>query len=744
MQQILQNLGTGETDLVDVPAPPETPGRVLIRTTRSLVSLGTERMLVQFGQANLLQKARQQPEKVRQVLDKVRADGLLPTLDAVFKRLDDPLPLGYCNVGVVIADGGGSWLAEVEGGRTNGSRDARRRTGRFRPGDRVVSNGPHAEIVSVPENLIARILDNVSDEEATFAVVGSIALQGIRLLNPTLGETVVVVGLGLIGQIGAQLLRANGCRVIGIDFDQAKLNIAASQGITTINPATGADPVQVVQSLTRGIGADGVLITASSKAEEVMSQCARMSRKRGRIVLVGVVPLNLSRADFYEKELSFQVSCSYGPGRYDPDYEQRGIDYPLPFVRWTEQRNFEAVLGAISSGAIDVKPLITEVVDLADYQKIYGKIGESGSIASILRYPDAADAPQSHRQVVAVSQSQFDGGKGVIAVVGAGNFAKMTLLPALKKAGAQLKYIVSSAGVSGTSLAKKYGIAASTTNCEEVVLPDAEVNAVVITTRHNLHGPMAIAALEAGKHVFVEKPLCLTREEMAALEESLAREMTRKGQGDGDERRSNPTLTVGFNRRFSPLAQKMKTLLGQAPSPINVVATMNAGFIPPNVWVHDLAVGGGRIVGEACHFIDFITFLTGSLVSEVCMSALGTNPPVNTDTASILLKYENGSLGVVNYFSNGSKAYSKERVEVYSDNRTLVLDNFRRLDGYGFKGFSKMKSGLDKGHTEQFRLWNERLRTGGAPLIAAAEIFNTTKASFAALESLQTGEWVKV
>lgn len=692
-------------------------------------------MLVEFGQANLLQKARQQPEKVRQVLDKIRADGLLPTMDAVFKRLDEPLPLGYCNAGVVLGEPGKKDGDEsLEAAAVVSPRSRATANRRFRPGERVVSNGPHAEVVAVPENLVARIPENVTDEEATFAVIGSIALQGIRLLSPTFGETVVVLGLGLIGQIAAQLLRANGCRVVGVDFDQSKLDVASALGVTTVNPRTGADPVAAVQAFTRDIGADGVMITASSKAEEVMSQCAKMSRKRGRIVLVGVVPLNLNRADFYEKELSFQVSCSYGPGRYDPNYEQRGIDYPLPYVRWTEQRNFEAVLEAISSGALNVKPLITEVVDLADYQKIYGNIGASRSIASILRYPELPADAQAGR-VVTVNEQRFAAGRGVIAVVGAGNFAKMTLLPALKKAGAQLKYIVSLGGVTGTSLAKKYGIACSTTSFDDEVLPDPEVDSVVITTRHDLHGPMAIAALKAGKRVLVEKPLCLHREELGAIR-ALVTGAGAKEQG--------VQLTVGFNRRFSAHAKQMKELLGESPAPVTIVATMNAGFIPPEVWVHDLRIGGGRIIGEACHFIDFITFLAGSLVSEVCMTALGSHPSPNTDTASILLKYENGSVGVVNYFANGSKAYSKERVEVYSQNRTLVLDNFRQLNGYGFKGFSKLKTGQDKGHAEQFRVWNERLRHGGEPLIPLEEIFNTTEASFAAVESLQSGAWVAV
>jgi predicted dehydrogenase/threonine dehydrogenase-like Zn-dependent dehydrogenase len=737
LKQILQNLSTGLTSLEEIPAPGADPARILIRTRASLVSLGTERMLVEFGKANLIQKARQQPEKVKQVLEKIRADGLLPTVEAVFKKLDQPLPLGYCNAGVVISAG------DEEAGQTSriGQRpsfEAASANARFRLGDRVVSNGPHAEIVSVPPNLVARIPDNVSFEQASFAVIGAIGLQGIRLLQPTFGETVVVVGLGLVGQLTAQLLKAHGCRVIGLDFDQNKVELAASKGILAVNSATAGDPVTLVHAHTGEIGADAVIITATTKTSDVISQSARMTRKRGRIVLVGVVGLDLNRSDFYEKELTFQVSCSYGPGRYDANYEQYGADYPLPYVRWTENRNLQAVLEAISSGALDVDCLITERVALEDYDRIYGRMGTmdgSRSIASILLYPEIADSAASDR-IVRFRETNFAGSKGVLAIIGAGNFTRMALLPALRQThiDRQIKYIVSSSGVTGTALAKKYGIARSTTSYGQV-LADPEVDAVVITTRHNLHAKMTLEAVEAGKHVFVEKPLCLSRAELLALQERFQSHPPSSGM---------PTLTVGFNRRFSTYSRKMKDLLGTDSGPVSVVATMNSGFIPADSWVHDLEIGGGRIVGEACHLIDLITYLTGSRVTKVCMAAAGENPSANTDTATILLKYADGSIGGVNYFSNGSKAYSKERVEVYSRNRTLVLDNFRLLNGFGFKGFKKMKTRQDKGHVEQFRLWSERIQTGGAPLISLEEIFNTTEASLAALESLQTGQWVRV
>jgi predicted dehydrogenase len=440
--------------------------------------------------------------------------------------------------------------------------------------------------------------------------------------------------------------------------------------------------------------------------------------------LVGVIGLNLSRAEFYEKELSFQVSCSYGPGRYDENYENRGNDYPLPFVRWTEKRNFAAVLNAISAGNLKVDEMITEVIPLDDYLKIYGEIGSSKSIASILKYNELEVHPKN---TIQLKEANYSGNKGVIAIVGAGNFTKMTMLPALKGTGAHNKYIASKGGVTGTAMAKKYGFSHSTTNVDEV-LKDDEVDLVLITTRHNLHASMTIKALQANKHVFVEKPLAIKKEELELVIEA--------------QQKSGKTVMVGFNRRFSPHAEKMKSLLGSAQ--MNVIATMNAGNIPANVWVHDMQVGGGRIIGEACHFIDLITYLTGSKVKAVCMNAMGINPEENTDNATILLQYENGSTGVINYFSNGSKSYSKERVEVYSQDRTLVMDNFRKTEGFGFKGFSKLKTKLDKGHKNQFDKLISQTKNGGTALIPFEEIVNTSKASIAAIESLKNKQWIEL
>jgi predicted dehydrogenase/threonine dehydrogenase-like Zn-dependent dehydrogenase len=706
MKQIVQDLKNGDTILEEVPAPIVKQGQVLIQTTRSLVSLGTERMLVEFGKANFFQKALQQPDKVKEVINKVKTDGLKPTVNAVFNKLGQPLPLGYCNVGRIIAVGKG-----VED---------------FKVGDRVASNGPHAEYVSIPKNLVAKIPDNVADDEASFTVIGAIGLQGVRLVNPTFGETVVVIGLGLIGLITAQILKANGCQVIGFDYDSQKVAIAKSFGVEAVNPGEGSDQVAFVTSFTDGVGADAVIITASNKSNEIISQSARMSRKRGKIVLVGVIGLDISRADFYEKELTFQVSCSYGPGRYDEVYEQKGQDYPLPFVRWTEKRNFEAVLQAISSGTIQVNPLITEKIDLDDYQKIYGNMGSGKSIASILVYPEKTIDPI---RTISLTTNKFPGGKGTIGIIGAGNFTSAMILPSLKRISARLKVISSSGGLSGTTLAKKFGIAQSTTD-NQTIFKDKDVDLVMITTRHSSHASMVKEALNSSKHVFVEKPLALNNEELDEVIEAYTN--------------SGLTVSVGFNRRFAPLAIEMKKALGTGNTPMNIIATMNAGFIPQNVWVHDMEVGGGRIIGEACHFIDLCTYMAGSKVISVCMNAMGTNPEENTDNATILLKYENGTNAVINYFSNGSKAYSKERLEIYHQERTLVMDNWRKLKGYGFKKFSNASSSQDKGHQNQFNLLLKSILEGGESIIPFDEIVNTTKASFAAIESLKSGIWVNI
>ena len=705
MKQIIQDLKSGKTILENIPSPNIKQGHVLIQTKNTLVSLGTEKMLVNFGKASYFDKARQQPEKVKQVLNKIKTDGLRPTLETVFRKLNEPLPLGYCNSGIVIGVGKG--------------------VKEFNVGDRVVSNGNHAEVVNVPENLVAKIPDNVSFEDASFTIVGAIGLQGVRLINPTFGETIVVTGLGLIGLITAQILKANGCNVIGIDFDKEKLELASSWGITAINAAEN-DVVKTVETLTNNHGADGVLITASAQTDSIISESAQMCRKRGRVVLVGVVGLNINRSDFYDKEISFQVSCSYGPGRYESNYEEKGLDYPIGFVRWTEKRNFEAILGALSTKSLKVSELITERVELKDYNKIYDNLSKKGAIASIINYSSTLDEVLSSR--VEITTNLSSPSSGFIGIIGAGNFTSSMIVPTLSKLGANIRYIASSKGLSGTLLAKKYGIGFSTTDYSEI-LNDSTTDSIIITTRHNQHAKQVLEGLNAEKHVFVEKPLALNIEDLNNILDC--------------KQKTDKTVTVGFNRRFSPFSQSAKQALGSDPGPINVIATMNAGEIPLEHWVQDMEQGGGRIIGEACHYIDLISYFTSSKVKSILLAANGASPLENTDNASILLKYDNGSLGVINYFSNGSKSYPKERIEIFQSGKNIIIDNFKQIQFFGFsnKGFKKTQ---DKGHSNQFKNWLNMIQKGGEPIIPFDSIYNTSKASILCIESLKTNSWVDV
>lgn len=715
MKQVLQNLRDGLTTVSEVPAPGASRGAVLIQTRASLISAGTERMLVEFGKASLLGKAKAQPEKVKQVLDKIKTDGLLPTLEAVFNRLDEPLPLGYCNAGVV--------LEAIPGGQG----------GDFRPGERVVSNGPHAEIVTVPRNLCVKIPDGVTDEQAAFSVLSSVGLQGIRLLNPTLGERFVVFGLGLIGLVTVQLLRAHGCQVLGVDMHPGRLALAEKFGAHPVNAAEGGDQLAAVNAWSNGAGADGVLITASAKHDDIVHQAALMCRKRGRIVLVGVADLNLRRADFYDKELTFQVSCSYGPGRYDEKYEQGGQDYPPAYVRWTEQRNFEAVLDMMASGRLCVDELITHRFQLGDAVAAYEAVqNDPQSLGIILQYPaavsrencipacsllPASDSRASDRQPSPPSPT-------VVGVIGAGNFSKMILLPALAKTPARIKYVCDLGGVAAAHLTRKFQAEHATTDYQ-LILKDPAVHAVLIAVGHSLHARLVCECLRAGKQVFVEKPLALNVEEVGQIIEAY------RGPGTGV---CAPLLMVGFNRRFSPHVVRMKQLLAGRSEPLAMSMTMNAGFIPREHWVHDPVRGGGRIVGEACHCIDLMVHLSGSRVKTVSAHMMREGIAVREDKMAISLGFEDGSVGTVNYFANGSKAYPKEQIEVFSEGRVLRLDNFRKLVGYGFKGFRRFSTWRqDKGHGAEFAAFVDRVAHGGPPLVAIEDLVNVTLASFAAM-----------
>jgi predicted dehydrogenase len=710
MKQVVQNLRSGVTELVDAPAPLVAAGHLLIATRASLISAGTERSLVEFGKASLVSKARQNPERVRQVLDKIKVDGLLPTLEAVFAKLDAPLPLGYCNAGIVVEVGRG-----VEG---------------FAVGDRVASNGPHASVINQPTQLAAAIPDGVSFDEACFTPLAAIALQGVRLVAPQLGETVAVIGLGLVGLIAVQLLRANGCRVIAIDLDERRLALAAEFGAIEIRATS--DVAAAIAALTAGQGVDAVLIAAAAKEDSIIHQAAEISRKRGRIVLVGAVNMQLNRADFYEKELTFQVSCSYGPGRYDAAYEEQGHDYPLAFVRWTEQRNFAAVLELMAAGKLDVRSLVTSRISHAEAARAYEALSNDRSqLGIVFQYPDDAAGMERVIRITERAQQQAKGlaaegrtaaCKPVVGVIGAGNFTLRALLPALTKAGAHLAAIASAGGLSATHAARKFGIARATSDYR-TLLADPDINTVFIATRHNSHARMVVEALDAGKHVFVEKPLAIDDEQLAQVRAAYERIAAA-----GDARQ----LMVGFNRRFAPDIVKMKQLLADRRGAACATILVNAGHVPADQWAQDRAVGGGRMIGEGCHWIDLLRFLVGAPITNV-QSTMIDRGETRDDHATVSLGFADGSIGTLHYFANGHRSFPKERIEVFADGRVLQLDNFRVLRGFGWPGFRKLHHFRQaKGHEEEVAALLARIVQGGPPLIAADELWNVTEASFEA------------
>lgn len=713
MKQILQNLSNGKTTLVDVPCPKGNKGSLLIVSRYTLVSAGTDRMLVDFGKANILDKARQQPDKVKMVLDKIKTDGLLPTIDTVRSKLDQPLPLGYCNAGVVLESG-------VDG---------------FSIGDRVVSNGNHAEVVRVPQNLCAKIPAEVDDESAAFTVLAAIGLQGIRLIEPTLGEAIVVSGLGLIGLMTVQILRANGCRVLGVDYDSARCEMARQFGAETVDLSKCEDPIAVAHAFSRGRGMDAVVIAAATQSDEVMHQAAEMCRKRGRIVLVGVVGLNLRRDDFFKKEITFQVSASYGPGRYDSLYEEKGQDYPVGFVRWTEQRNFEAVLDMMAVGTLNIKPLISHRFSIGDAVEAYGLLGDSSALGILLEYPQQQEIIL-RRSVITLdvsADSAYSSADPVVGFIGAGNYASRILIPAFKEAGAKLDTLVTSGGISGVHHGNKAGFVTAATDLDAIWRNDA-INAVAIVTQHDAHAAQVISAIESGKHIFVEKPLALKLDEIDAIDTAFQRM---------NKERSEPLcLMVGFNRRFAPHVMKMKSLLENKHEPKVIVITVNAGAIPKEHWTQDPEVGGGRIIGEGCHFIDLMCFLVGHAITGHQSLMMGDAPgvEVRNDKVSINLSFADGSFGAIHYLANGGKAFPKERVEVFCGDAVLQMDNYRLLQGFGWSGFKKMKLlKQDKGQAACAKAFVDAIKQGKPSPISYEDVMESSRVAIEVAESLCQG-----
>ena len=690
MKQVMQSLTDGSTFLAAVPVPQLRPGQLLIQSRCSLVSAGTERMLVDFGRANWLDKGRQQPDKVEQALQKVRTDGLLSTLESVRSKLDQPLPLGYCNVGTVVAVG--------DGGHG------------FKPGDRVVSNGAHAELVAVPHLLCALIPDDVSDEAAVFTVLASIGLQGIRLAAPSLGETFLVSGLGLIGLLTAQLLLAQGCRVLGLDPDPTKCQLAASFGIQTFVLGSSPDPLAWILECTAGVGVDGALITAATASSDPMNLAAEACRQRGRLVLVGVTGLELRRDLLYKKELTFQVSCSYGPGRYDPDYESQGHDYPLGFVRWTLQRNFQAVLHTLARGSLRTEPLISHRYPIEQAPEAYAAlIGSKPCLGIVLQYPCSSDASQ--RTILLQAPPTSPVAEPLVSVIGVGNYARRMLIPAFAKAGARFHTLAASSGVGPVHVGRKFGFHQASTDIPGL-LADPSSNSVVIATRHDSHAALVQQALAAGKHVFVEKPLCLTTSELDAIEEAHT------GQA---------LLMVGFNRRFAPLLVHLQQQLVRLQGPRAFVYTCNAGTIPADHWTQNPAVGGGRLLGEACHFVDLLRHLAASPIQDLQLLAAADRKSC-PDTFSLQLRFVDGSIGTVHYFANGSKAFPKERLEVFAAGNVLRLDNYRKLHAWGLRGFrTRRRLSQDKGQLACCSAFLKAVHAGGPAPIPAAELFEVQR-----------------
>ncbi len=701
MKQIVQSLKNGEISLYEVPVPICKDGEVLIKTKNSLISSGTERMLLEFGKGGLIKKARSQPERVRQALDKVKTDGVIPTLNSIRSKLDTPLSLGYCNVGEVVES----------------------RIDDFSVGDRVISNGYHAEFVTSKKNLCAKVPKNVADEEACFTVMGAISLQGIRLASPLIGESVGVIGLGILGLLAVQILKAHGCNVIAIDPDKKRLDLAKKLGADIVNANDSNAVLARSDQFSKGVGLDVVLITASTSSNSPIKNAAKIARKRGRIVLIGVTGLELDRNEFYEKELTFQVSCSYGPGRYDPNYEELGQDYPAAYVRWTEKRNFEAILDLMASDKLSASKLISHRFQFQEAKNALNLLSSNtASLGILLSYKGKTRQENSIKLPNHIPRNI----KKVpnIIFAGAGNYARQTLMPAIKKTNANLYSIVSSNGVEATHLAKKFGFEKVSTDIQRS-FKDKQTDGVVIVTRHNSHAKQILLALEANKHVFCEKPLCLTHDELKKIKLL-------------SERKKDIHLMVGYNRRYAPQVIKMKQLVDELKSPKNIIITVNAGAIDKDHWTRNKNIGGGRVIGEVCHFVDLVRFLAGSQIIDHCTFNSKTSeasPDFNTHS---LLKFENGSVASIIYAINGNRSFPKETVEIFCEGKVLKLDNFRKLRGWGWRNFVSLNLWKqNKGQVECIKAFINEIQESRDLVIPKKEIFEVAQVTLEIAETLK-------
>ncbi|MEZ6035074.1 MAG: bi-domain-containing oxidoreductase [Planctomycetaceae bacterium] len=713
MRQVLQNIRSGNLTVDQIPAPAVADGEVLIANQASLVSAGTEKMVMDLAKKSLLGKARERPDQVRRVLEKIRNEGLRNTFRQVRQKLDEPMTMGYSSAGIVLACGAG--------------------VQHFKPGDRVASNGPHAEIVSVAKNLCAHVADNVPFEQACFAVLGSIALQGVRLAQCELGETVFVIGLGLVGQLTVALAKAAGLVVIGTDLDESKCTLARQMGADFAEPGLGASRVEAI---TSGLGADAVIITASTKSNVPIEIAAHAVRKKGRVVLVGVVGLEIDRRPFYFKEAEFVVSCSYGPGRYDPSYEEHGHDYPAAWVRWTQQRNIQSVLDLMHRRQLNVGPLISHRFSIDDATNAYEMIntGSQPFLGVVIQYPELAtsDIVLADREPRSISLPDRPPVTGRIrcGVLGAGNFARMVMLPAIDKSGLfEPVMICSGKGVTAHHAGTTSGFASATTN-EDQIFDDDSINTIFSLTRHDQHARHVITAIQRGRNIFVEKPLCLTLEELQQIEAAI--------DAAGDRA---PAIMVGFNRRFSPAAVKLRNFFSSVSTPLTISIRFNAGELPADHWTQNDEVGGGRIIGEACHAIDLATYLAGSVPIRVFAESVAVKDPhqISDDQCFITLRHANGSVSSIGYVAGGDKACPKERVEVFGGGQVGVIDDFRSVQTCR-GGRTKTESfAQDKGHSAEVTAFAKAIAAGSGSPIAWEQIVATTLASIGAVRSLREG-----
>ncbi len=718
MKQVLQSARTGEIEVADVPAPRVLPGCVLVRIGASLVSAGTERASSEFASKNLLQKAKSRPDLVREVWSKVRRDGALFAFSAVRNRLDQPTALGYSSAGTIVAVGEG--VSDMV------------------PGDRVACAGAnyavHAEFACVPRMLVARIPSaDVDFDSAAFTTLGAVAIHGVRTAEAKLGDTVAVIGLGLLGQLTVQILQAAGCRVIGFDLQQARADLARRSGALAVS-ASEAEFRDLCLQHTAGHGVDLVLITAETSSSRPVNLASEVARDRAIVVAAGTVGMELQRKLYYEKELDFRISRSYGPGRYDAAFEQKGRDYPIGYVRWSETRNMEAFVQLLADGKADVRPLISHTFEIEDAKAAYELItGEMRRpyLGVLIRYPQEEREPRTRLEIVS-RQSDAASGAVRVGIVGAGNFALGTLIPAIKaQYGVSLEGLCASNGARAKSAASKFKFRFCTSD-EEEILSNPAINTVVIVTRHHLHAAHVIRALEAGKHVFCEKPLCLTERELEQIQFAYCR------RGEGVQ------LMVGFNRRFAPMAKKMKTFLDGAHGPFVMHYRVNAGTLPKDHWINDPEQGGGRILGEVCHFVDFLSFICGAEPVAVHGTAIARN--LADQDAIINIEFRDGSVGTIHYLCSGDRVIGKERVEVFRGGAVGVLDDFRRLElaRSGRKHTQRSWLGRDKGHRAEWQEFAQAIRGGGASPITFEEICATTLATIRIAQALRSGQQEKV